>query len=203
MSRVMKKAAADAADAVTAVANLLATRAMQCTARFRHECHGVAAIEFAMLLPVMLTLYLGIAEASQGIAAHRKVTLTAHTLADLTTQYTDVNNAEMSNILNGASAIMAPYPIANLQAVVSELSINAQGQASVVWSDTLNGTARTAGQVVDIPASMAIPNTFLVLAEVKYNYNPTYGYVLTGTLTLQDQFFMLPRQSTSIARTAS
>jgi Flp pilus assembly protein TadG len=164
---------------------------------------GVAALEFAILLPLMLTLYLGSVELSRGIAADRKVILTARTLADLSTEYTDVTNADMSNILNAASAIMAPYPVGGLQAVVSEISINAQGQASVVWSDTLNGTARSVGQVVNIPSALAVPNTYLVLSEVQYGYNPTYGYVLTGTLTLKDQSYMRPRQTTSIARTAS
>ena len=173
MSLAETNAVVSAIHAAKAAAKGLATHLIQCAARFGRERRGVAAIEGALLLPVMLTLYLGIAELSQGIAAHRKVTLTAHTLADLTTQYTDVNNADMSNILNAASAIMAPYAVANLQAVVSELSVNAQGQATVVWSDTLNGTARTVGQVVSIPASFAVPNTFLVLAEVQYNYNPT------------------------------
>lgn len=172
-------------------------------ARFIHDRRGVSAVEFAMMLPLMMTLYLGSVETSQGIAADRKVTLTAHTLADLATQYTDITNADMSNILNAASAIMVPYPVASLQAVVSELSINAQGQATVVWSDTLNGTARNVGQVVNIPSTLAVPNTYLVLSEVQYSYNPTYGYVLTGALTLSDQMYMRPRQSTSIARTAT
>jgi len=190
---------------MTAITNTATAFGVRLTrlARFVHDRRGVSALEFAMLLPLMMTLYLGSVETSQGIAASRKVTLTAHTLADLSSQYTDITNADMSNILNAASAIMAPYPVAGLQAVVSELSINAQGQASVVWSDTLNGTARSVGQVVNIPSALAVPNTYLLLSEVQYGYNPTYGYVLTGTLTLSDQMYMRSRQSTSIARTAS
>lgn len=172
-------------------------------ARLLRDRGGVSAVEFAVLLPVMMTLFLGSIEAGQGIAAKRKVSLTAHTLADLATQYTDITNADMSNILNAASAIMAPFPVSGLQAVVSEISINAQGIATVVWSDTLNGSALNAGAAVTVPASMAVPNTYLVLAQVQYDYNPTYGYVLSGTLTLSDQIFMVPRQSTSIARTPS
>ena len=91
------------------------------------DCRGVSAVEFALLLPVMLTLYLGSVEASQGIATDRKVELTAHALADLSSQYTAINNADMSNILNAGSAIIAPYSAANLKEVVSEISINAQG----------------------------------------------------------------------------
>jgi Flp pilus assembly protein TadG len=172
-------------------------------ARFADECRGVSAVEFAILLPVMMTLYLGSVEVSQGIATQRKVTLTANALTDVASQYTDITNADMSNILAAGSAIIAPYSATNLQEVVSEISINAQGHASVVWSDSLGGTALSIGQVVSIPASLAVPNTSLVLAQVQYSYNPTYGYVITGTLTLSDVSYMQPRQSNSIARTAS
>ena len=86
---------------------------------------------------------------------------------------------------------------------MSEIAINSQGNATVVWSDTLNGTALTVGQTIAVPSSLATPNSYLVLAQVQYGYNPAYGYVLTGSLTLSDQSFMLPRESASIARTAS
>jgi len=182
--------------------NILAGIA-RCRTRFAGDCRGISAVEFAMLFPVMLTLFLGSVEASQGIAADRKVELTAHALADLASQYTDITNAEMANILNAGSAIIAPYSAANLKEVVSEISINAQGIASVVWSDTLNGTALTVGQTVTVPSSLAVPNTYLVLAQVQYSYDPTYGYVMTGTLNLSDQSFMSPRESASVARTGS
>ncbi len=175
----------------------------RCRAGLIADCRGISAVEFAMLLPVILTLYLGTVEASQGIAADRKVELTAHTLADLSSQYTDITNAEMTNILNAGSAIIAPYAAANLKEVVSEIAIDAQGNATVVWSDTLNGTALAVGTIVSVPASLATPNTYLVLAQVQYSYNPTYGYVMNSTLTLSDQSFMRPRESASIARTAS
>ena len=178
-------------------------RAAPRLAGFAGECRGVSVVEFALLLPILMTLYLGCVEASQGIAAHRKVTLTARALADLSSQYTDITNAEMSNILAAGSAIIAPYATANLQEVISEIAVDAQGVASVVWSDTLNGTALTAGQTVSIPSSLAVPNSYYLLAQVQYSYNPNYAYVITGTLNLQDQFYMRPRQSTSVARTPS
>jgi Flp pilus assembly protein TadG len=183
---------------------VMSTRsAVRRIADFAGDCGGVSAVEFALLLPMMMTLFLGSVEASQGIAANRKVTLTAHTLADLASQYTDITNADMSNILAAGPAVLAPYPTANLQEVVSELSISPQGVATVVWSDTLNGSALTVGQVVNVPSSLAVPNSYLVLSQVQYSYNPTYGYVMTGTITLHDQIFMRPRQSSLIARTPS
>lgn len=177
-----------------------------CLRRIAHlvaDRRGVSSVEFALLLPIMMTLYLGSVEASQGIAQNRKVTLVAHALADLASQYTDITDADMANILAAGPAIVTPYSSSGLQEVVSELAINAQGQATVVWSDSLGATARSVGQAVNIPSSLATPNTYLLLAEVTYAYNPTYAYVMTGTLTLQDHIYVLPRQSSSVARTAS
>lgn len=170
--------------------------------RLRRDRRGVSAVEFAILAPVMLTLFLGSVEATQGIAADRKVEVTAHTLADLATQYTDITDVDMANILAAGQAILAPYPTAGLQEVVSEIAINNQGAGTVVWSDTLGGTALTAGTTVSVPTALAVPNTYLVLAQVQYSYNPTYGYVMTGSITLSDQSFMRPRESASVARTA-
>jgi Flp pilus assembly protein TadG len=172
-------------------------------ARFSGDRSGMSAVEFAMLLPLMVTLYLGSVEISQGISVNRKVTLTARALADLTSQPTKITNADMTNILNAAAAVMNPFPNGPLKATVTQISIDATGKATVVWSDTLNGTARTAGQVISLPAALAVPNTSLIFGEVQYNYKPTIGYVVTGTLTLKDQMYMRPRQSNSITRSAS
>ena len=187
----------------TAVADAiaLARRFIDQLARFAEERRGLAAVEFAMLLPVMLTLFLGSVEVSTGVAIQRKVSLTARALADLSSQYTSIANADMTNILNASSDIIAPYPAAKLSSVVSELSVNGQGVATVVWSDALNGTARNVGDTVTIPAGLAVANSYLLLGEASYSYNPTYGYVLTGTMTLSDHIYMRPRQSDSVART--
>ena len=181
----------------------LAIRLTSRLARFVRDRRGLAAVEFALTLPLMLALYLGSVEVTQGVSIKRKVSLTAYAVADLASQHTSINNADMSNILNAASAIIAPYASGNLQTTVSELAVDGQGQATVVWSDSLGGSALTVGQAVTVPSSLAVPNTYLILGQAQYNYNPTYGYVLTSTLTLSDQMFVLPRQSASVARTSS
>ena len=147
----------------------IARRLTRSLRHFAREHRGLAAVEFALLLPMMMTLYLGSVEVSTGVAIQRKVTLTARALADLSSQFTTIDNADMSNILSASTDIIVPYASTNLQVVVSELSVNAQGQATVVWSDTLNGTALTVGTVVTIPTSLAVPNTYLLLGQAQYS----------------------------------
>src|SRR5689334_24418866 len=87
--------------------------------RFGKDRRGVSAVEFAMLLPLMITLYLGSVEISQGVAIDRKVTLTTRTVADLASQVSSINNADMTNMLNATSAVIAPFDASRLRVVVS------------------------------------------------------------------------------------
>ena len=169
-------------------------------ARLANDQRGVSAVEFAMLLPLMITLYLGTVEVSQGVGIDRKVTLTTRTVADLASQVLTINNADMANLLNASSAVILPYDTTQLKVTVSEVTIDANGVAKIVWSDTLNGTKRTAGTIVTLPAALNVPSTSLIWSEVAYTYKPAIGYVVTGTLNLSDQIYMRPRVSDSVSR---
>jgi Flp pilus assembly protein TadG len=181
---------------------LLAGLSRQVSA-LRRDQKGVSAVEFAMILPLMLTLYLGAVELSQGVAIHRKVTLTARTVADLASQVTSINNADMTNMLTAASAVVSPFPAGQLKVTVSAVTIDANGIAKVTWSDTLNGTQRAVNSTVSLPAALNVANSQLIWSEVNYDYVPTIGYVVTGPLNLFDQIYMRPRLSETIARTNS
>lgn len=171
---------------------------------FLRDQRGVSAVEFAMVLPLMMTLYLGSVEISQGVAADRKVTLTARTVADLVSRVSSINDAGMSNVMAASTAVMAPYTQSSVSVVVSLVTIDNTGTPKITWSDALNTSKRPVGQVpTTIPAQLLIPNTTLVWGEVSYSYTPQIGYVITGTLNLNDQMFMRPRLSDTITRTAT
>jgi Flp pilus assembly protein TadG len=170
--------------------------------RFRRDGGGVSAVEFALVLPLLLSLYIGSMEVSQGIAADRKVTLMARTVADLASQVSTITNADMNNLLNASAAVMQPYSASALKITVSSVVVDAQGRATIAWSDTRNGTARTPGAAVSLPAALLVPNTSLVWGEAEYTYTPAVGYVVTGPLALKDQIYMRPRLSATVARTA-
>jgi Flp pilus assembly protein TadG len=183
------------------------TRFTQCIvkrlARFNRDERGVAAVEIALLLPLMVTLYFGVVQLSQAVSAKSNVTLTARTIADLVSRVASINDSDMTNALNAAAAVMAPFPVTNLKVTVSSVTIDANGKATIAWSDTLNGSARAVGSVVTLPTALDVANTSLIWAEVQYAYTPAIGYVITGTMALKDQMYMGPRVSSSVARTAT
>ena len=168
---------------------------------------GVAAVEFAMLLPFMLTLYIGAVEVSNMVAADRKVTLVSRTVADLAAQATTISSSEMTSLLDAASAVMSPYPDTKVKVKLSQVKIDADGKATISWGKQYHWTARTAGDTVtsSIPAALKIANTYLIWGEAEFEYLPLVGgaptdlfWKFTGSKMLTDQIFMRPRLSESV-----
>jgi Flp pilus assembly protein TadG len=157
---------------------------------------GFAAVEFAMILPFMLLLYLGSFEISEAIAVKRQVTLTASTVTNIVTQYASISQtSDMPDILKASSTVLTPYPAAKATVVVSLVTVDSSGNAKVSWSQALNGTARSNGQAISLPSGLNVPNTSVVLGETTYAYTPLMDFLHMGTLNLYSSVYMSPRSS--------
>ena len=170
---------------------------------------GIAATEFAMIVPMMLVMFFGTIEFSSAVAIDRKVTIMARTVADLTSQGATVNDTDLTNFFAASLAIMTPYDKTPTNATVSELYIDpASGDVRVQWS---KGSApRSVGSVVTaiVPTSLIsrdpntnaiLPNQYLIFSEVSYLYVPTIGYVMVKTgVTMSDVAYTRPRQSVCV-----
>ena len=167
---------------------------------FGRDRSGLAALEFALILPIMVVLYLGGFEVSEAFMINRKVTHMSSVLGDLVAQVDQISDAEMSNVLDAASAVMNPFPVDSLTIIVSGVTVDGDGVATVVWSDARNIAAYEAGASIVLPDGVTQPNTFIVVAEVHYLYTPTFGHTLTGSFDLHDEFYLRPRLQNVIER---
>ena len=163
---------------------------------FLADGRGLAATEFAVIVPLMLVMFFGTVEFSSAVAIDRKVTLMARTLSDLTSQSTSVADTDMTNFFAASTGIMTPYSTTPIAATITELYVDSTQTAHVQWS---KGSApRTQKSAVTIPTTLAIAGTYLILSEVSYAYTPSVGYVLKNVITLSDVAYTRPRQSTCV-----
>jgi Flp pilus assembly protein TadG len=185
--------------------------------KFSTDADAVAATEFAIVVPFMLLLYVGGVELADGMAINNKVSATAHAVADMVTQNTSLSTSSMQNILTGATAIIAPYPVSNgtplLSVTVSEISSDSSGNLTLRWSQSYNGSTFGAGRTnlagLVIPASLNgtvgnvnNPNNqndqvSFIVSEVSYTYTPNLGFAISGSVNLQDSDWLFPRCSTN------
>jgi Flp pilus assembly protein TadG len=133
--------------------------------RFIADHRGSSVVEFAILLPMMLVMYFGSIQVTDAISADRQVTLVASTVAEITSQYSQVSSTDVSNILGAASAVLAPFPVANATVTLSSVTIDGNGNATISWSSSLNGTQRSGTVTNLIPAGLLVPNTSVIWAR--------------------------------------
>jgi Flp pilus assembly protein TadG len=182
------------------MARLVATLLRQRSLRFAADQRGVSAVEFALLLPLMLTMYFGTLEVTDAISADRQVTLVASTVANIASQYTQVSSSDVSNILGAAAQVLVPFPVANATVTLTSVQVDLNGNATVDWSATLNGTTRSGNVTSSIPSALVQSSKggFVLWGEATYHYKPMIGYVVTGTLTMGSQIFARPRMSNCV-----
>lgn len=159
--------------------------------RFGRDRRGVSALEFALVAPLMIGLYFGAVEISDGISADRKVSLTTATLANLAAQVSTISSADMTNILDASSAIIAPYDKSKLKITLTCINIDSTKKATVMWSVSRNGSSNSG--TMTLPSALAVAGTQLILAEASYAYTPIVGDNITGTINLSDKMYMSPR----------
>ena len=159
------------------------------------EQSGVAAVEFAVILPVLLLLYIGIVDVTRGVVASRKLNLLSRTISDLVSQQPTsltVPISQLSTILASASAVMQPYPLTSLKLTVSAVDIKAKSgskppvccDAIVRWSYTQAGSKgylRTCGSTLtQVPDGTRATLTTFPQSLVTANSAQGFGYT-TGS----------------------
>lgn len=184
----------------------LGRRPIAALQRLAQDKSGIGAIEFAILVPVLLLLYLGALQTTLALSAAQRATRAAGTVADLVTQQASVNKATLAGMPSVANAIFVPFTITGMTLKITGITIDASNKATVTWSWAQDGTTPyTAGSTVTtVPTDMNKASSFLVRAELAAPYQlisfgPDFlpnGY---NSITIQRQYYYRQRTGTAIA----
>lgn len=168
--------------------------------RLKRDQKGVAALEFAMIAPIMLTLYMGSVELHHALSADRRVTDLAGAAADLVAQSSDISG-QMDNIFEAASTYLKPYGVANLRISITSICHDKDDNGRVDWSaNYTNGGVNSYSHLdlIDLPLDnegkpvLTTKGTSLIFAEVTYNYTSPLGKYVHETV-LADHYYLRPR----------
>jgi len=181
--------------------------------RLATDRRGVAAIEFAFIAPVLLSLYFVTMEVSQGIEVNKKVGRVGSMVADLITQQQTISKSELDAILQIGGSILQPYNRSQPTIIVTAIQITDENSPKVVvaWSRKLQGGAASAGPTTaTVPDTLKIRNTFLIRVQSNLAYKPVIAWTADQKkvlglaaafdgIAMSEEYFLRPRISTTIA----
>lgn len=191
-------------------------RAIRVAGTFLVNRRGVAAIEFAFIAPVLLSLYFVTMEVSQGIEVNKKVGRVGSMVADLVTQQQTTSKSELNAILQIGGSILQPYNRSLPTITITAIQVTDENSPKVVvaWSRKLNNGATTAGaaagSLTTLPDKLKIRNTFLIRVESALAYKPVITWTADQKqvlglsaafdgISMKETYYLRPRISTTIA----
>lgn len=169
-------------------------------ASFRRDSRGVSALEFALIAPFMILLYLGAVELSLALSIDRKVTSAASALADLVAQDDIITDDEIADILSAGAVIVAPFDTGPLQIRVSSVMMQTDGDIEVQWSDARGATAYAEGASLTVPDGVLTPNRSIIVVEIDYGYETMFDTIGVSRFDLHEVFYLRPRRSIVVSR---
>lgn len=174
-------------------------------AAFRVDRRGIAAVEFAMLAPVLVIAFIGTFELAEAITVNRKVAHATSTVGDLITQSETLSSTDVENIFDATEAVMSPYPTSSLKIVIATVEADENGNPKVIDSKARNTSSWPTGAAppVTIPDGIDYTSQQVVIAKSEYAYTAIFGSLAKeiigqDSFTLSDTFFLRPRNSDEI-----
>lgn len=167
--------------------------------RLKDDKRGVAAVEFALIAPIMILLYMGIVEVTLAMMANRRAGHTAAVVGDLVAQSGQMNTAQMNDIFEVGDALMKPFPSTGLKMRITSVKANAQGAPKVVWSRGSGMTGLSGGaDATGVPSNLLAAGESVVMAEVTYTWTSPLGQTLTDAMAFNQKFFLRPRKAVEV-----
>lgn len=175
--------------------------------QFIADRRGVGAVEFALIAPLLLSLYITSFELTIGFSVSKRVTHSADTIADLVAREASVNTAFLATMPHLAASIFVPYTPNKLSIKITGVTIDADGNPIVAWSWQNGEDAPYAvGSPVDVPEKMRLGSSFLIRSEVLVKHDLLMfmsGLVPTNLqeIPIGQEFFYRQRFGDSISCT--
>lgn len=193
----------------------VASRALDFTSGYINDRKGIAAVEFAIVVPLLLSMYFVTLEVGQGIETNRKIGRIASMVGDLATQQQSITKSELNAILQIGASIIQPYNRSNPKIVITgiQMSNDTNPTAKVMWRRQIiegatSGSVAT-NETTTVPDTLKIKNSFLVRVEASLAYQPVIAWAAdqqqaTGivapfnNLSMAETYYLRSRMSPTV-----
>ena len=171
---------------------------------------GVSAVEFALILPILLFFAIGTYEVTALVRVNMKLTRAAGALAKIIAQQsssvTSGTTGTLGDICTGAALEMTPFATKPFSAAIVSVTNSSGSSVAMDWeSDGSCTTAATAmGSAAAVTRAGAyglVPNAgdSVVMVKATYAYTSVLHYALGKSFALTQYGYARPRTGATVA----
>jgi Flp pilus assembly protein TadG len=161
---------------------------------FLRDPKGATAVEFALILPLLLLLYMGGVQITIALTLSRKIHHTSAAIGDLVAQERYIDASELDDMLAVSASFLHPYDAGPYVIKVTGVRINASGQPSISWTRSLGNASVQPMSLGDLPDDVLKErDAFVVLTETFYHFSPVAGFGTSEPFELSGLSFHRPR----------
>lgn len=160
---------------------------------WRRDETGVAAVEGALIFPILIFLMLATYEMGNGILADQKLIRSSQVIGDLVTRGETISDANISEAITAGELALVPNNTLTFGVDIVSIRFDNDSNPTIVWRETRNMTADA--DVLESVESLAEPNGGVVVTIVQYTFEPLFGDSIIGDITMQETAFTRGRAS--------
>jgi len=166
--------------------------------RWKQEESGVAAVEAAMIFPIMLMMMVGVFDLGNGILANQKAIRASQVVAGLIARQNTVDSTDISEAIQAGRLAFEPLPNASYGVDIVSFRFDEDANTEIVWRETVNMTP-VADAIARVDA-LQEADEGVVMVVIQYQYNPLFaGFVMNGftssIIDMQEVAFSRGRRS--------
>lgn len=168
--------------------------------RFTRNVYGGVAVEFALLAPVLLLFYFGLAELTLAMMAQRRLYHATSLIGDMAAQAGQINQSRVNDIYNISLAVMQPFAASPMRLCLYSVTSDSKGKNTVAWVAPKNGPANcptAAAVVTNIPAGVLPVSSSVIVSTTSYDYTPSVG-LDSSSFTFKRTYYLRPRRTETV-----
>ncbi|MBO9559031.1 MAG: pilus assembly protein [Caulobacter sp.] len=170
--------------------------------RFWRDRRGVSAVEFALIAPLLILFYFGMAELTEAMMAQRRLSHLTASIGDVVARDQKLTDARRDDVFTAGKVMMAPFPTSTLRMCIVSIVSDAAGKDTVAWAETSNSPTDcpTVGSVVSIPTSVLPAGTSVIMSKASYEYDTVFKTVVPETMIFRRTLYLRPRLADQVTR---
>lgn len=170
---------------------------------WRRDSDGVAAIEFALIAPILLIMFFGLFEVARAYGMHRRFISTTYLIGDLVAREEALTDTDLEGIYKSVPLIMGGYPSdnASLKMEIIPLYINAakptevRRYATPKRRDKSTPSCAVYSATADEKKVLESNSKGAIKVIATYEFKPIFNYPLITKMTWNSEVMFAPRQA--------